>query len=155
MGIEWTARVCFVICFPHPHRHTHMLTHYLPSSTLPQASVTSPFDDVVKGAWPHALTRRWQHNGFKADVQEQWLQTHTPYTCHTHTSNVYTTELLDHILPPLGPVMWGTWKCHRMNIDAYVWMRLQQNSPFRLLYTKTLWWNKWVSLKSNHDVNTY
>ncbi len=130
MGIEWTARVCFVICSPAPP--PHMLTHYLPSSTLPQAPVTSPFDDVVKGAWPHALTRRWQHNGFKADVQEQWLQTltdgHTHPTLATHTQTMYTQLGCclpqDWILPPSGTVMWGTWKCHRMKEHLTTWMHM-------------------------------
>lgn len=93
VGIEWNARVCMVICSP-THPHAHMLTHYLPSSTLPQAPLTSPFDDVVKGAWPHALTRRWQHNGFKADVQEQWLQTTSDlHTSHTHLNMWFTGTL--------------------------------------------------------------
>lgn len=103
VGIESNGRVRIVICFP-AHPHSHMLTHYLPSSTLPQATLTSPFDDAVKRAWPHTLTRRWQHNGFKADMQEQWLQTltdlHTTHTCHTHT---HTQCIHNHTVVCLRP----------------------------------------------------
>lgn len=69
-GGRVTARVYIVICSP-AHPHAHMLTHCLPSSTLPRTTLTSPFDDAVKGARPCALTRRWRHNGYKVDVQDQ------------------------------------------------------------------------------------
>lgn len=146
VGIESNGRVCIVICFP-AHPHAHMLTHYLPSSTLPQAPLTSPFDDVVKGAWPHGLTRRWQHNGFKADVQNSDCRhpltyTHPTPATHTHTHTLYTQTgcCLPHalILPPLRQVMCQTWKCHCMNQHLTTWMHMYafRKQSSTLLYTK-------------------
>lgn len=136
--VNWTFVLCHL--FP-PHTHAH---------TLHQASVTSSFDDVVKGACPHTLTRRWQHNGFKADVQEQWLQTptdghtHTPHTCHTHTNNAYTTGCrTEYCLRRVrlceehgNAIAWRSISQHGCaRVEA-----ITTKQSFRLLYTKTLWW---------------